>query len=131
MTDIRWKQRFRNYERAYKLLERTLAIKNPSEAERGGLIHFYEMAFELSWKTLKDYLTEQGYDVNSPRQAIKQAYQTELIENGHLWLKALDDRNLTVHTYDEEKAKAVELSIRDHYAMLLKNLYTKLKGECS
>ncbi len=41
--DIRWKQRFQNYEKSFKLLERTLKIKNPSEAEVGGLIQFYKM----------------------------------------------------------------------------------------
>ena len=46
----RWQQRFENFEKAYKLLERTLQIKNPSEAEKGGLIQFYEVAFELAWK---------------------------------------------------------------------------------
>jgi nucleotidyltransferase substrate binding protein (TIGR01987 family) len=127
--DIRWKQRFFNYERCFKLLERTLLIANPSEAERGGLIQFYEMAFELAWKTLKDYLTEQGFDVTTPREAIKQGFQAEIIEDGHLWLQALTDRNLTVHTYDENKAKEVENSIREHYNGLLKQLYDRLKTE--
>ena len=41
--DIRWKQRFANYEKAFRLLENTLLIKNPSDAERAGLIQFFEM----------------------------------------------------------------------------------------
>lgn len=127
--DIRWKQRFFNYERAYKLLERTLLIADPSEAERGGLIQFYETAFELAWKTLKDYLTEQGFNVTTPREAIKQGFQAEIIEDGHLWLQALTDHNLTVYTYDENKAKEVENSIREHYNGLLKQLYDRLKTE--
>lgn len=127
--DIRWKQRFYNFERAFKLLERTLEIAEPSEAERGGLIQFYEMAFELAWKTLKDYLTEQGFDVTTPREAIKQGYQAQVIDDGHLWLQALTDRNLTVHTYDENKAKEVEKSIREHYSVLLKHLHAKLEAE--
>ena len=48
--DIRWKQRFQNYEKAFLLIKRTLEIQNPSEAEKGGIIQFYEMAFELAWK---------------------------------------------------------------------------------
>ena len=32
-NDIRWKQRFQNYEKSFLLLKRTLGIKNPSEAE--------------------------------------------------------------------------------------------------
>ena len=54
--EIRWKQRFVNFEKTFLLLERTVKIGELSEAERGGLIQFYEVSFELSWKTMKDYL---------------------------------------------------------------------------
>lgn len=37
--DIRWKQRFAHYKKAYALLEQTIAIEYPSDAERAGLIH--------------------------------------------------------------------------------------------
>jgi nucleotidyltransferase substrate binding protein (TIGR01987 family) len=72
--DIRWKQRFQNYEKAYLLLERALEIVEPSDIERAGLIHFFEMAFELSWKLMKDYLEQEGFTVTSPRETIKQAF---------------------------------------------------------
>ena len=127
--DIRWKQRFQNYEKSFFLLKRALEIENPSEAEKGGLIQFYEMAFELAWKLLKDYLYEQGFNINSPREAIKQAYQSEIIDNGQEWIDALEDRNLTTHTYDEETAKKVVESIRNSYYPLLDSLYVRLKDE--
>lgn len=128
-NDIRWKQRFQNYEKSFLLLKRTLEIKNPSEAEKGGLIQFYEMTFELAWKLLKDYLYEQGFNVNSPREAIKQAFQSTIIDNGQEWIDALEDRNLTTHTYDEETAKKVVKSINDSYYPLLDDLYTRFKNE--
>jgi len=59
--DIRWKQRFVYFSKAFKLLEQTIAIKKPSEAERAGLIQFFKMAFELAWKVLKDNLEEEGF----------------------------------------------------------------------
>lgn len=121
--DIRWQQRFYNFTRAYKLLGKAALINSPSEVERAGLIQFFEMAFELSWKLIKDYLSAEGYDVKSPRAAIKQAFQIELIADGMIWLKALEDRNLTVHTYDEETAEKVEKKIRELYLPVLTNLY--------
>ncbi len=127
--DIRWIQRLENFERAFALLDRTLLIQNPSEAERGGLIQFYEMAFELSWKTMKDYLVLQGHTISSPRMTIKQAFQDGLIDNGGEWIEALTDRNLTVHTYDESKAKAVEASIRETYFPIMVDLITRLRIE--
>lgn len=46
--EIRWKQRFENFDKSFQVLERTIAIENPSEAERGGLIQFFEVSFELA-----------------------------------------------------------------------------------
>jgi len=122
--DIRWAQRFENFSRAFALLEDAAAIENMSITERAGLIQFFEMSFELSWKLLKDYLNAEGYDVKTPRAAIKQAFQIELIDDGTVWLDALEDRNLTVHTYDEETANKVEKSIIDGYLPLLRMLHS-------
>jgi nucleotidyltransferase substrate binding protein (TIGR01987 family) len=121
--DIRWKQRFAHFRKAFSLLEQTMTIEHPSDAERAGLIQFFEMAFELAWKVLKDYLEEEGFTVQSPRDTIKQAFQAGLLENGHIWLEALKDRNLTVHTYEEKIAVAVEQKIREAYFPALLTLF--------
>lgn len=126
--DIRWKQRFRNYEKAYLLLERNLNIAEPSEVERAGLIQFFEMAFELAWKLMKDYLEEEGFVVNSPKEAIKQAFQSDIIKDGHSWTDALNDRNLTTHIYEEETAVIVTEKIKENCFPLLKNLYLYFQG---
>ncbi|MFH1429156.1 MAG: nucleotidyltransferase substrate binding protein [Candidatus Margulisiibacteriota bacterium] len=126
--DTRWKQRFQNFEKAFLLLERTLKIKQPSEAEGGGIIQFYEATFELSWKMLKDYLDEQGFTVTSPREAIKQAFQSDIIEDGHIWIEALEDRNLTTHTYDEKTAAKVIKRIRENYFPVINQLYNYMKN---
>ena len=78
------------------------------------------MTFELAWKCLKDYLEMQGLDPKYPRDTIKTAVQNNMIDNGEVWLKALTDRNMTVRTYDEEKALAIEQAIRNDYHPLLK-----------
>jgi nucleotidyltransferase substrate binding protein (TIGR01987 family) len=131
MFDIRWLQRLQNFKRANHLLQSALEITEPSQLERAGIIQFYEMAFELAWKTLKDYLEEQGFETNSPRQAIKQGFQSEIIKDGHSWIKALEDRNLTVHTYDEAKAIKVESDIRQAYAPLINNLIHFFESEAA
>lgn len=125
--EVRWKQRFQNFEKSYLALERALQIKKPSETERAGVIQFFEIAFELSWKLLKDYLETQGFQVNSPRETLKQAYQSGVVRDGHAWIEALDDRNLTTHTYDEATSLKVEKLIREKYAPLLCQLYNDLK----
>ena len=126
--EVRWKQRFINFEKTFKLLERTIAIKNLSEAEKGGVIQFYEVCFELAWKTMKDYLENEGYEVKSPRGVIKQAFQMGLIEEGELWIAALEDRNLTSHIYDEMLINQIVEKIQGTNFVLLKKLYQFFKN---
>jgi len=120
--DVRWRQRFGQFEKSYQLLLTALAIDGPSEVERAGIIQFFEMTFELGWKLLKDFQEAEGYSITSPRAAIKQAFQNGLIEQGHDWLQALEDRNLTTHIYNENTARQVESDIRNRYAPFLQML---------
>ncbi len=129
--ELRWQQRFQNFEKAFLLLKTTVELTSPSVIERAGMIQFFEMTFELSWKVLKDYQEEEGYIIKSPRDAIKQAFQSQLIDNGQLWLEALRDRNLTVHTYQEQTAIEVEDKIKNTYFSLLQALYLSLSDELS
>ena len=99
--DVRWKQRFQNYEKSLHHLEDALKIKKPDIIQRAGMIQFFEMTFELAWDTLKDYLEEQGFnEIKSPRAAIKKGFEIDLITDGESWLQLLEDRNLTAHAYD-------------------------------
>jgi len=127
--DIRWQQRFDNYEKAFLLLERALTITAPTEVERGGIIQFYRMAFKLAWKFMKDYLEYQGYTVNSPRDAIKLAFQANILDDGQLWMDALSDRNLTTHTYEEIKAIEVVAKIKTDYFPALQQLHRRMSAE--
>lgn len=76
---------------------------------------------------MKDYLEYMGYDINSPREALKKSFSMELISDGDAWLQALIDRNLTVHTYDEVTANEVYKTIKTHYFSLLNDFYTLMK----
>jgi len=91
-------------------------IDVPSEVERAGMIHFFEITFELSWKLMKDYFEEEGIqEIATPRQIINKAFEIGLIENGHHWLDALEDRNETVHIYDTKISEEIETEIRNVY----------------
>jgi nucleotidyltransferase substrate binding protein (TIGR01987 family) len=82
------------------------------------------MSFELAWNLTKDYLEEQGFtDVKTPRSALKKAFEVGIIENGHVWMELLQDRNLSAHTYDEKKANDLDSLIRNKYYTVLKSLY--------
>lgn len=81
--DIRFIQTFSNFKKAVNQLEAFIEKENINKFEALGLLHCFEYTFELAWKTMKDYLENEGFEVNSPREAIQTAFQIELITNGH------------------------------------------------
>ncbi|MBK7094031.1 MAG: nucleotidyltransferase substrate binding protein [Saprospiraceae bacterium] len=128
--DIRWKQRFVNFEKAFKNLDYAFKISDPDILQKAGIIQFFEICLELGWKVMKDYLEEKGIaEIHFPRDIIKKSFEVQLIENGASWLEALKNRNLTSHTYDEVMADKVINDIKTRYFIVLKDLYTKLKSE--
>jgi nucleotidyltransferase substrate binding protein (TIGR01987 family) len=125
--DIRWKQRFRNFNKSLELLESALKIEQPDVVHKAGIVQFFEMCCELSWKVMKDYLEDQGFtEIGTPRNAIKKSFEIGLIEDGHAWMDLLVDRNLSVHTYDEEKANSLDLLIHTKYIQLFQKLRNML-----
>jgi len=130
--DKRWLLRFENFEKAFSRLQSALKVteEHPNdELFQAGLIQTYEFTFELAWKTLKDYLEAEGFDVPSPRKTIRQAFQAGYLKDGEDWLKALDDRNRTAHAYGESLAKQVIADIRNKYEPIIKDLYSFFKHE--
>lgn len=127
--ETRWRQRFENFEKSYLSLEKYVHYPIKTELERAGLIQLFEVTFELCWKVLKDYLEAEGYIVKGPRDTIKQAFQMGLLEDGHVWIDALSDRNLTTHTYDEAVAETVINDIRHKYFPAIAPLYNILAKE--
>ena len=125
MPELRWKQRFENFKKANKnLLETAEEIdkSNLNKIYTMALIQAFEMSFELAWKTMKDYLENDGILTDSPRTTIKEAFSSRLIEDGQLWINMMESRNKTSHTYKEEFASVVAQEILDNYISLLSKL---------
>lgn len=127
--DIRWKQRFNNFEKSLKFLKDAVYRTHLSELEKAGVIQTYEFTFELAWKTVKDYLEEKGVSVKFPRDTIKEGFRYEILEDGDLWIDMLEKRNLMSHAYDEAKAEIAYKLIINEYFKMLEQLYNKLKEE--
>ena len=118
--DIRWIQRFPNFDRAFLLLRSALeerGLEQMSELEKEGLIQRFEYSYELAWKTMKDYLEEQGTIINpvTPRNVIKEAFSAQIIAVGQVWVDMMLHRNLLAHTYDFSKFKEVLDAVVERY----------------
>ena len=124
--DLRWRQRFDNFERALQVLERgvDLARQRPlSELEQQGLIQAFEFSHELAWNLLKDDLHDQGIaGIIGSRDATRLAFQNGLILDGEGWMAMIKARNQSSHTYNLEQAKAIARDVVDRYLPLLSAL---------
>jgi nucleotidyltransferase substrate binding protein (TIGR01987 family) len=80
--DIRWKQRFVNYQKALNQLQKFIKKGELSELEEQGLVKAFEYTYELAWTTLKDFLEYRGQtDIYGSRDAIWKAFQHTIILN--------------------------------------------------
>lgn len=127
VSDVRWKQRFQNFDRAYGLLEDALS-RGPevlSPLEKEGVVQRFEYTLELAWKTLKDYLEEGGLLISpvTPRQVLKDAFAARILSDGHVWIDMLDHRNLLSHTYDLKVFTAAVDAIAERYLPALGALH--------
>ncbi len=127
--DIRWQQRFANYQKALTQLQKFIDKGELTELEEQGIIKAFEYTYELAWNTLKDFLEYRGQtDIYGSRDAIRKAFQLGLIDDGEGWMDMLQSRNKTSHTYNEEIAKTICQAVVEVYYSLFKQLKVKLEG---
>ena len=127
--DIRWKQRFSNYKRAFQSRTEAVELSQQralSSLEQQGLIQIFEFTHELAWKMLKDYLEYQGItNIIGSRDASRFAFQNELIQDGEVWMQMIAARNQTAHTYNLKIAQAVVESILNQFYPAFKQFAQK------
>ncbi|MEH6448239.1 MAG: nucleotidyltransferase substrate binding protein [Oleispira sp.] len=133
--DIRWLQRFSNYQQALASLSSAVQLTEQralSDLEQQGLIQAFEFTHELAWNCLKDYLQYQGeQNLMGSRDATRKAFSVGLITSGEVWMDMIASRNRTSHTYNQETAKQIAGAIVNQYhtrfCQLAEKL-TQLKG---
>lgn len=128
----RWVQRFENLEKAVQNLEETrdcIKREGINKIYTMALIQAYEIVFELSWKTLKDYLEYNGITTDTPRETIKEAFAKNIISDGQIWIEMMEARNKTSHTYKEEFATELCNDILNTYIPKINALTEFLKGK--
>ena len=124
-NDIRWKQRFENFEKAYLLLHEittSYEIAKLSDLEKAGVVQRFEILIELSKNLLKDYLEYEGIvNIDVPKAVIRQAFSAKIIKEKdvEILMQALLKRNLTSHTYDKQHLDTtINFIINDFYQVV-------------
>jgi nucleotidyltransferase substrate binding protein (TIGR01987 family) len=131
MEDIRWQQRFANFNQALAQLTEAIeleATRPLSNLERQGLVKAYEYTYEMAWNVMEDYFAFQGtVSITGSRDAIREAFQRELIEDGDTWMAMVRDRNRTVDTYNEAVALEIAGNITHQYHALFLAFQQKMR----
>ncbi|MBX9596957.1 MAG: nucleotidyltransferase substrate binding protein [Burkholderiales bacterium] len=130
--DIRWQQRFYNYNRALVELGEAVELSQTrklTKLESQGLIQAFEYTHELAWKTLKDFIEERGNSqIFGSKDATREAFTLGLIGQGEVWMSMVNSRNQTSHTYDESTAQQIVMLILNDYYPQFKLLQEKLQS---
>lgn len=125
----RLQQRIAMAEKALNAFEEVMTIANPSTIERDAAIQRFEFTFEALWKAAKQMLFDvEGIDVGSPKGVIRSCREVGIFTDNETTnaLEMVNDRNLTVHTYNE--ALAIEIySHLWYYLQLMQRWLERIK----
>jgi nucleotidyltransferase substrate binding protein (TIGR01987 family) len=95
-------------------------VKAPKTvANRDSAIKRFELTAELGWKVIKEYLRDKEIICRSPRECLLEAFKAGLISDNPLWLRVLEDRNLSVHTYNEKLAEDIYGRLKDYLTLFI------------
>jgi len=109
--------------KALQALSEVLAIPNPSAIERDAAIQRFEFSCETAWKAAKQVLFDrEGIDEGSPKGVIRSCRSVGILDadEAQLALQMIDDRNLTVHTYNEPLAQQIYNRLFAYRDLLIK-----------
>jgi len=96
----------KNLKKANQRLKEVIKLK-PTKVHRDATIQRFEFTFELFWKTLQEYVKDEGFECNSPKSCIREGARLEIIDNPEGWFEYLKARNFIAHTYNEKLAEKV------------------------
>lgn len=95
---------------ALSTLEELVGQHPASDVVRDAAIQRFEYTFEAMWKAAQVYLREvEGLEAGSPKGVIRACMRVDILtpDDTRLALPMVDDRNLTVHTYNRALAEAI------------------------
>ncbi len=119
---------FENLEKSLASLQEVVELEK-TDINGSATIQRFEYTFELFWKLLKKIIEFRSVknDLAFTKDILREAYAGFLISDGDVWIEMLKDRNLTVHTYNEDLAQEIYHRICNEYFPLFKKDFERLK----
>lgn len=119
----RLQERLAVAQKALERFEEAVAIEKPSPLERDATIQRFEFTFEAVWKAAKNYLFDvEGIDLGSPKSVVRACREVGLLDEQETMeaLRMVDDRNMTVHTYNEDLAEDIYSRLGGYSVLMAK-----------
>ncbi len=124
-------KKFEQMKRLHGTISKYIDPYNCSDALISGTTADFDRLFELSWKTLKEYLHGQlgisEAKSGSPKIIIKIAYREGLIHDEKIWGEMLRYRNDDTHQYRKSDALLYVSRIADKYLDEIEKLIDELR----
>jgi len=98
-------------------LKKCLDVDEVDAIVRDAAIKRFEICFELAWKAVQKAARDEGLDCASPKSCFQHAWRLGWVDEAPA-ITMIEDRNLTVHTYDEKLAIQVHERLGAHYDCL-------------
>lgn len=120
-------KKIENYLRAFDRLNEAVCEYSKYQDNaiyRDGLIQRFEFCTELAWKSLKEFLEDQGLVVeySTPRSVLKDAYAAGYLDQTDVWLDIISARNQTSHIYSEDVAISIAQQICSSFISAFQSL---------
>jgi len=144
-AEEQFRTRFQGFENTYKVFGQMVQFVKDGNIEqehrteleqiilRAGVVKQYELLIEMSWKTMFTYLIAKGVDVGHvAKPVINKAHEKGIIktrDDAYKWIDAWEERNNSVHAYDENIPQDVIDYATDEFYPLAGALHDRLKEE--
>ncbi len=130
---LRAKDGLYNFSNALKRYEE--AVKKYDELINEGfgdiyldlIVKRFEFTYEMSWKALKRYLEFLGFEIKNPREAFKEGFAQNILNDEKIWLEMIEQINLSSHVYDENEIIEI-LNKKDKYLESFQQLKYNLEN---
>ena len=113
----------------FKAIDAERRERSLSDAEKAGLVKFFDLTVELGWKTMGTYLQSQLANLAMvPMPVIRAAFEVSLISDGDAWAEAVEQRNIMTHVYDASTFDALVARAGDDFMPVFDALVVQFQG---
>ncbi len=117
------------FSKAVDSLETALLLPiSDDRCEIDATIYRFSLSYELAWRTLRSFLLEvYGIAIDSPKEALREAFQQRLIDDEQVWISMMEDTNKVMESFDPKISDYLYEVIKSNYFPVLKKTMLTLK----